>query len=717
MVNPETEKKIDELLEKMTLREKLGQLNQLSDEHGFEERNRELMKKGEVGSFICNTGHFGPTDGNPAHNNRKYVNSLQKVAVEESRLGIPVLFGKDVIHGHNVVFPIPLAMAAGFDPDTVRKAYTVITEEAANDGIRWSFAPMMDLARDPRWGRCVEGYGEDPYLSAKMAAAAVEGFQGDDLSKRENLAACAKHYIGYGAMEGGRDYEKSEISDYALRNYYLPAFKSAVDTGIRTVMSSFNEISGEPTTSSHYLLTELLRDELGFDGFVVSDYNSVIQLKKQGVAETNGDAARMSVYAGVDMDMADKCYINTLEEEVASGRLDESVIDEAVRRVLRVKFELGLFENPYVHFEEVDIEAHKALELRAAEQGMVLLKNKNNALPLSESESVGFTGDFLRCDRWKLNGAWTLDGVEDWMKTPESALRELFPDANMSFCAADNLIDRYDGVMMNDTVVLFLGGMPEGEASGLATLEIPADQKALIMKARASAKKLVGVFFYGRPMALGEVEPLFDAILWGWHSGTMTADAAARILYGKTNPSGHLPMSFPKVTGQIPIYYNCTPACRNVDEYYPKAPFMYHNYRDTDGAPLFPFGHGLSYTDFEYSPVTFDKTEFSLDEINAGGCFEVSVTVKNTGDVAGDDVPQCYVRDKVASMMRPLRQLEGFERITLAPGEEKTVTFRLGLNELGFYGKNGKFAAEKGDFLVYVGRSSYAPEVGKITIV
>ncbi|MDD6095796.1 MAG: glycoside hydrolase family 3 N-terminal domain-containing protein [Clostridia bacterium] len=716
MLNPEIEKKIDELLSKMTLHEKLGQLNQQSNEHGMEAENREMLKNGEIGSFICNTGHFGPTDGNPAHNNRKYVNELQKIAVEESRLGIPVLYGKDVIHGHNVVFPIPLAMAAGFDPDLVRDAYTAISEEAANDGIRWSFSPMMDLSRDPRWGRCVEGYGEDPYLGSKMAAAAVEGFQGDDLSRRENLAACAKHYIGYGAMEGGRDYQKSELSDYALRNYYLPAFKSAVDAGLRTVMSSFNEISGEPTTSSHYLLTELLRDELGFDGFVVSDYNSVLQLKKQGVAETNADAARMSVSAGVDMDMADRCYLRNLEKEVAEGRLDESIVDEAVRRVLRVKFELGLFENPYVHYEEADIDAHKALALRAAEQGMVLLKNKNGALPLSESEPVGFTGDFLK-ETWRMFGAWTLDGVNEWANTLEEAVRKNFPEAKANFSHANNLIDRYDGVMESDTVVLALGGHPEGEASGLATLEIPEDQKALIKKARMSAKKLVGVFFYGRPMALGEVEPLFDAILWCWHSGTMTADAAANILYGKTNPSGRLPMSFPRVTGQIPIYYNCTPSCRNVDEYYPKEPFMYKNYRDTTGAPLYPFGHGLSYTAFEYSDVSFDKTELSPEEINGGKCFEVSVKVKNTGDRTGDEVVQCYIRDKVASMMRPLRQLEGFERITLAPGEEKTVTFRLGLGELGFYGKNGKFAAEKGDFTVFIGGSSYAPEVGKVTII
>lgn len=716
MKNPEIEKRIDDLLCQMTLHEKIGQLNQQSNEHGMLEENREMLKNGEIGSFICNTGHFGPSNNNAGNNNRKYVNELQKIAVEESRLGIPVLFGKDVIHGHNTVFPIPLAMAAGFDPDTVRDAYTIISEEAANDGIRWSFSPMMDLSRDPRWGRCVEGYGEDPYLGSALAAAAVEGFQGDDLSKRENLAACAKHYIGYGAMEGGRDYQKSEISDYALRNYYLPAFKSAVDHGLRTVMSSFNEISGEPTTSSHYLLTEVLRDELGFDGFVVSDYNSVLQLKRQGVCDNNADAARMSVEAGVDMDMADRCYLRNLEDEVLSGRLDEAVIDEAVRRVLRVKFELGLFEDPYVHYEEVDTEAHKAVALRAAEQGMVLLKNRDGALPLKQDEMVAFTGDFLE-EKRKLFGAWTLDGVPEWAHSLEEAVQENFPKANNCFVTANNLIDRYDGVMGCGTVVLALGGHPEGEASGLATLELPEDQKALIRKARMSAKKLIGVFFYGRPMALGEVEPLFDAIIWGWHSGTMTADAAANILYGKTNPSGKLPMSFPRVTGQIPIYYNCTPSCRNVDEYYPKKPFMYKNYRDITGAPMYPFGHGLSYTEFEYSPVEIERNEISLDEINNGAAFKVSVKVKNTGDMAGTEVVQCYIRDKVATMMRPLRALEGFARVSLAPGEEKTVTFSLSAKELGFYGKNGKFAVEKGDFLLYVGGSSYAPESGTITVI
>ena len=716
MKNHEIEKKITELISKMTLREKLGQLTQLSDEHGLLERNREMLKNGEIGSFICNTGHFGPSDNNAGNNNRKYVNELQKIAVEDSRLGIPVLFGKDVIHGHNVVFPIPLALSAGFSPDTVRDAYTAISEEAANDGIRWSFSPMMDLARDPRWGRCVEGYGEDPYLSGKMAAAAVEGFQGDDLSDRKNLAACAKHYIGYGAMEGGRDYQKSEISDYTLRNCYLPAFKSAVEAGLRTVMSSFNEISGEPTTSSHYLLTELLRDELEFDGFVVSDYNSVIQLKKQGVAETPADCARMAIEAGVDMDMADKCYLNCLEEEVGAGRISESVIDEAVRRVLRVKFELGLFDAPYVHYEEVDTEKHKKLALRAAEQGMVLLKNRDGALPLREDEPVGFAGDFLH-EIWKMFGAWTLDGVNEWADNFEDALKKIVPGANANISEANNLIDRYDGIMGNDTVVLVLGGMPEGEASGLATLELPADQMALIRRARMSAKKLVGVFMYGRPMALGEAEPLFDAILWCWHSGTMTADAAVNILYGKTNPSGHLPMSFPRVTGQIPIYYNCSPACRKVDEYYPKEPFMYKNYRDTTGAPLYPFGHGLSYTTFEYEAEVPEITEIPLEKIENGECFEIKVKIKNTGNISGDTVAQCYIRDTVASMMRPLKQLEGFERLTLLPGEEKSVTFRLGMKELGFYGRNGKFRVEKGEFKVFCGESSYAPETSVVKIV
>lgn len=720
-MNPEIEKRIDDLLSQMTVAEKVGQLAQWGCDASKEEKVREMLAKGQLGGFLvpsCGWDENGETQ----KSTRDYQNSLQKVAVEESRLGIPAIFGRDVIHGHHTAFPVPIAMSASFNTELVEESYAAIAREAASNGVMWSFAPMVDLAHDPRWGRCVEGIGEDPYLGEQMAGAMVRGFQGrepEDLKKPGKIAACAKHYICYGAAEGGRDYHKAEVSDYTLRNYYLPPFRGAVKAGARTIMSSFNEISGQPTTSSHYLLTDILRGELGFTGYVVSDDFSVKQLLRQGVAADEGDCARLALNAGLDMDMDDMVYLNNLENQVNKGLVPMENLDEAVRRVLRVKFELGLFDDPYVHNVEVDYEYHSALERKMAGESIVLLKNNDNLLPLAKGTSFVGIGNF-----WGKNdsvvGVWSCDPVLDWVKGLGDCIKEVSPDSNVwAWTTGYSMMDKWplkqDG---NDIVLCAIGGttLLEGEAGSVASIELPEDQKLQIQNARKFGKKVIGVLFFGRPMALESVEHYFDAIIWAWHGGTNGPAAVADVLFGDVNPSGKLSMTLPRVTGQIPIYYNLPQACRDVDEYYGRVGGL-ENYRDEYGTPMYPFGYGLSYTTFEYSVPTVKKAQISLDDLKNGECFEVSVKVKNTGDRAGKEIVQCYTRDVLASMTRPVKELKGFEKPMFEAGEEKTVTFKLGWDELAFYHADKTFAPEVGKFIVYTGGDCYTKDSVEIEII
>ena len=718
-MNMEIEKKIDDLLSKMTVKEKVGQLTQYSTNPKNEEMIRKMLKNGELGGFLCGTGGFG-TDEEAMEKNREYVNSLQRIAVEESRMGIPAIFGKDVIHGHNTVFPIPLAMTASFNPELVEECYDLTAKEAANDGIMWSFAPMVDLSHDPRWGRCVEGIGEDPYLGEQMAAAMVRGFQGrdiEDLPKHGNIAACAKHYICYGAAEGGRDYQKAEVSDYTLRNYYLPSFRGAVKAGARTVMSSFNEVSGQPTTSSHYLLTELLKEELGFDGFIVSDDYSISQLKRQGVAADDGDCARLALNAGLDMDMDDMIYHNNLEDQVNRGLVSMESLDEAVRRVLRVKFQLGLFEDPYAKKVPVDFAHNMAVARKMAGESMVLLKNNDNLLPLAKGTNFVTIGSFYT-EKQTVIGAWACDYVFDWVKSFEDGVKDVSPESNVwSWNTPYSIINAYPA-KHNDIIVVAIGdhGLLTGEASGIASIELPDDQKLAIANARKFGKKVIGVLFFGRPVAIEDVEPYFDAIIYAWNCGTESGTAVADILFGDVNPSGKLPMTLPRVTGQIPIYYNSPQSCRPIDEYYGREAHL-ENYRDEYGTPMYPFGYGLSYTEFEYSSPSAAKASLTFDEVKNGARFEISVRVKNTGDRAGKEIVQCYVRDTLASMTRPIRELKGFEKPMLQPGEEKTVTFSLGWDELAFYHADKTFAPEPGKFIIYTGGDCYAKDSVEIEII
>lgn len=593
----------------MTLDEKIGQLNQVKQNNS--EELKEDIKKGKISSFIlANSSTAGNDEQSKA--NKKLLEELQKIAVEESPSGIPIIFGRDVIHGHSIVMSVPLASAASFNPELITEGYRFVAKEAANDGIHWTFSPMMDISRDPRYGRCVEGFGEDPYLSSKMAVASIKGFQGDDLSDKNSIAACAKHYICYGAAEGGRDYANAEVSDYTLRNFYLKPFAESVKCGVATVMSSFNEISGQPLSSSRYLLYGLLKKELGFDGFIISDWAAVEQLVWQGVAQDKKDAARLAANAQLDMDMTDKCYIENLRE--------------------------------------------------LSEEGKV-----------SEDEKVLITGPFAYEKKSHL-GTWTLD----FDITRTDCIADVFKQRSKNVIAPEYRLwdDILPDLRNTDTVIVALGESAKvtGEANSLADISFPLEQLEFVKKIKRLNKKVIGILCFARPIALQEAEPYFDAILYAWHSGTMAAHSIADIVYAKVNPSGKLPMTFPRCTGQIPIYYNYPTLSRNKKSYYGEGE-SYHDYKST---PMYPFGYGLSYTEFEYSEPYCEKRTLSLAELKNGQKFKVTATVKNTGDRDGAQTVQCYVYDVIASMTRPLKELKGFEKKFIRTGESASFEFEIG---------------------------------------
>lgn len=695
------ERRITELLSQMTVREKIGQLNQVNNPTKRDAEFEKLCASGDVGSFILNLigTYYDTSEG--AEEIRGVINEFQRCAVEGSRMGIPIIFGRDVIHGFHTMYPNPIALAASFNPALVEKSYRCIAKEAANCGVHWTFAPMVDRAQDPRWGRCVEGPGEDPYLGSKMAAAEVRGLQGDDLSKRDSIVACAKHYVGYGGAEGGRDYHKAEISDQTLRNYYFPNFRAAVEAGCGTVMNAFNDISGVPAASNRYLLTDVLRGEMGFDGFVISDDHAIVQLVRHGVAEDEAEAAAMALNAGLDMDMRDGLYINHLEELIDSGRVSTETLDESVRRVLRIKFRAGLFDHPYTVCVPVDYDAHQKVSREIADETVVLLKN-NGVLPLSKKTCVGILGS-IQSDRGINLGCWASDYDLKRIKTFEEGMHYIAPDAPIQ-----SFQGTYIDVMLAflrdpEVIVLALGESPyvSGENANMANIELPEEQKVLIEKAKRTGKKLVGVVMSGRPLALETVEPYLDAIVWAWQNGTEGAAAAAAVLYGDVNPSGKLSMTLPRVIGQIPLYYNQTTSCRQNEGYYSDEPIR--NYRDTLGSPLYPFGYGLSYTTFEYSDLKADEDKISINDILSGKSFRISVRVKNTGDREGKETSQCYIHDCVAQITRPIRELKGFVKENYKPGEEKTVTFELSEKELGYWNTEKKYVVEPGKFKIFVG--------------
>jgi beta-glucosidase len=723
--NNDIEKKVDSVLALMTLQEKIGQMNQYNGfwdvtgpvpKEGNAEKKYEDLKNGLVGAMLNVRGVA-------------QVKALQKIVVEESRLGIPLLFGYDVIHGYKTISPIPLAEAASWDLEAIRKSAEIAAAETAAVGINWTFAPMIDISRDPRWGRVMEGAGEDPFLGSKIAEARVKGFQGEDLSAPNTIAACAKHFAAYGFVEGGKEYNTSDIGTSTLHNVALPPFKAAVNAGVKTFMNSFNELNGIPATANSYLLRDILKKEWNFDGFVVSDWESVRELVVHGFAEDEEQAAHLAAQAGSDMDMQSSLYLKHLENLVVEGKLAESHIDNAVKRILRVKFELGLFDDPYKYCDEtreketLGKKEHFDAALEMALKSIVLLKNENKLLPLKkEGQKIALIG-YLAGDKNSPLGSWRLSSEDD---TAISVLEgmQTYSGNKISYekgvrVVAEKLAFTYDtevnetdrtgiaaavkAAKNSDIAVLVLGehGYQSGEARSVTKLSLPGLQQELLEAVYEVNKNIVLVVMSGRPLILNWADEHIPAIVEAWQLGQQSGHAIAQVLYGDYNPSGKLPMSFPRSEGQIPVYYNHKRTGR------PELPqndmIFWSHYSDEKNSPLYPFGHGLSYTTFTYGNLTSDS-----DEFNANGSITFSVEVSNTGDRKGREVVQWYLRDIIGSTTRPVRELKGFEIVELSPGETKTVTFTVNQKTITFYGANHKWEAETGAFKVYVGGNSNA---------
>ncbi len=706
----EIDRKVDALLAQMTIEEKIGQLNHVSPYDP--EAARQMVAEGATGALLNLV--------DPAR-----INELQRVAVEESRLGIPLLFARDVIHGFHTLFPIPLGQAATFDPAIVERGARVAAVEASAAGVRWTYSPMIDVARDARWGRIAEGAGEDPYLASVMGAAMVRGYQGDDLSSPTSIAACIKHFAGYGAAEGGRDYNTTKIPTRELRNFYLPPFKAAVEAGAATLMTSFNEIDGVPSTGNRWLLHDVLRGEWGFDGAVVSDWNSSGEMVAHGFAADNRDAARKSIEAGVDLDMMSFGFASHLKELVESGEVSERTLDEAVRNVLKLKYWLGLFEHPYVDLArqaEVDYcEEHLAAARQCAVESAVLLKNDGRTLPLKGVRRVLVTGPMADA-AYDQNGTWSFDGDPSHTVTPLAALRKVegltidyVPGLAYSRDGNTAQLGRVTAAARNaDAVLVFVGeeAILSGEAHSLADLNLQGAQSRLIEAAAAAGKPVVAVVIAGRPLTVERDLAHCDAMLYLFHPGTMGGEAVADLLTGRAVPSGKTPVTFPRVTGQAPIYYNHNNTGRPVvgnETLLADIPLQAGQtslgctsfYLDAGWKPLFPFGYGLSYTTFDYSGVRCDKAVYGVEET-----IVVEFTLANTGDCDAVEVAQLYVQDITASIARPVKELKRFDRIPLAAGERRAVRFELPVAELAFYGIDNVCRVEPGRFRLWVAGDS-----------
>ncbi len=697
--SPVAERHIDSLLARMTLEEKLGQLNQLSVDQQPTAEQLALVRRGLVGSLFNLTGAAATRDA-------------QRVAMTESRLRIPLIFGHDVIHGYRTIFPIPLGEAASWDPEAVEAAAHVAAKEAAGAGLHWTFAPMVDIARDPRWGRIAEGSGEDPYLGSAMAAARVRGFQGSDPRALDAVLATVKHFAAYGGAEGGRDYNTVDLSERTLREVYLPPYKAALDAGAGSVMTSFNEIGGIPSTASPWLMTSLLRREWGFRGFVVSDWTAVAELLNHGVAGSRAEAGKLALEAGVDMDMVSRIYLDDLPALVRAGRIPMAVVNEAVRRVLRGKAALGLFDDPY-HGTTVERERsvllapeHRQLARRVAEESIVLLKNDGSLLPLGPRvRTVAVIGP-LADDKVSALGSWPGRGDPRDAVTPLEGIKARAGNVSVLYAkgcgitdtATAGFADAVAAAKQADVAVLVLGeaGDMSGEAASRANIDLPGVQPQLLEAVNATGTPVVLVIMNGRPLTIPWAAEHVPAIVESWFLGGEDGPALAAVLFGDVSPSGKLPATFPRSVGQIPLYYNHKNTGR------PTGPDKYTSkYIDLPVTPLFPFGHGLSYTTFGYSDL-----RLGAPRITPTGTQRVSVTVTNTGMREGAEVVQLYVHDEVASVTRPVRALAGFRRVSLKPGEARTLDFQLTSKELGLYNKDMKFVVEPGKFRVFVGGSS-----------
>lgn len=711
--------RVHDLLGRMTLEEKVGQLVQYSSRKDMtgpatKSSLAPLIEAGGVGSLLNITG---------AAETRKW----QKLAVESSRLHIPLLFGLDVIHGYRTIFPIPLAGAASWDLAAIERSESIAATEAAAAGIHWTFAPMVDIARDPRWGRIAEGAGEDPFLGSAVARARVRGFQGDDLAAPDTILACAKHFAAYGAAQAGRDYFTTDVTERTLREVYLPPFRAALDAGVGTFMAAFNDLDGTPCSANAFLLDRILRREWGFPGFVVSDWGGIEELRAHGTATDLRDAARQAFLAGLDMDMQSEAYGPYLAGLVRAGVVPLARLDEAVGRILTAKFRLGLFDDPYRHCDEA---REQAALLRPAfldaardlaRRSCVLLKN-NGVLPLKTAGlTVALVGPLADAPLEQL-GAWRGQGKKRDSVTVRAALAEIYPGARLRYargCAVRGTGTRgfaaaRAAAAEADVVVAVLGedSLQTGESTSRTSLDLSGPQGALLQELHATGKPVVLLLMTGRPLTIESVEPFADAILVPWHPGTMGGPAIADVLTGAYNPSGRLPVTWPRTVGQIPIFYAHKNSGRPEPQPSEKHDPFYSRYIDSPNTPLYPFGFGLSYTTF-----AFDQLRLSAPTLRAGGTpLTVTVRVRNTGQRAGEEVVQLYVRDRVGSITRPVRELKGFQKIALAAGEARDVTFQLTPADLAFWRADMTFGPEPGAFDVFVGGDSTATLTAGFTL-
>ncbi len=705
------EAKVNEILSKMTLEEKIGQTNLRGASSRVEgqlpEELKTAVRNGEIGAFLNVM-------------NLDYVKELQKIAVEESPNGIPLIFARDVIHGFKTLFPIPLGLAASWDAETARISSEIAAFEASSAGIRWTFAPMLDISRDSRWGRIAESPGEDPYLASILGKAYVEGFQGNDLSSPTSMAACAKHFIGYGAAIGGRDYNTVNLSEPLLRNIYLPPFQSAIDAGAATVMSSFNEVNGIPVTGNEFLMKDILRGELKFDGFVVSDWDSTVEMINHGFARDEKHTAELSAIAGLDMEMSSQAYENHLKKLIEEGKVTEAQLDEFAKNILRIKLRLNLFENPYIpedHTGNLYAESHLAEAKKAAIKSTVLLKNES-ILPLKKTTKVAVIGPMANKPHEQL-GTWSFDGERTHTITPTIA----FENANVNFQFAEGLTHSRDKTTKgfseairaakNADVILFFGGeeaILSGEAHSRANIDLPGAQVQLLKELAKTGKPIVLVIMAGRPITITNIIDDVDAVLMAWHPGTMGGEALREIIFGISEPQGRLPVSWPKTAGQLPYFYNHKNTGRPAE----KDQFVQldsipigvwqsslgndSHYLDIGYTPHFPFGYGLSYTEFKYENVAVSKNTINFDE-----AITITASITNTGKRDGTELVQLYVQDVVGSITRPIRELKRFEHVSLKSGETKEVTFKISSEDLKFVNHKLIDAAEEGKFNVWVG--------------
>ncbi|MGB3799737.1 MAG: glycoside hydrolase family 3 N-terminal domain-containing protein [Lewinella sp.] len=690
--NATHERRIDSLLDIMTLEEKVGQMSIFTSDWDvtgptIREGYQDDIRTGRLGAIFN------------AHT-AEYNRDLQRMAVEETRLGIPLLFGYDVIHGYRTIFPIPLGEAASWNAEAAEESARIAGRESAAAGLHWTFAPMVDIARDPRWGRVMEGAGEDVYLGKVMAEARVKGFQGDDLADPLTILACAKHFAAYGAAQAGRDYHTVDISERVLRDIYLPPFEAALDAGVATFMTSFNELDGVPATGNKHLLTEILRDQWGFMGFVVTDYTSINEMVPHGVAADSAEAGLLAVQAGVDMDMQGAVFYEYLTQQVEDGQVAMSQINEAARRILRMKCALGLFDDPYRYSDttresqNILTDANREAARRIARESFVLLKNDDDALPLSRGGRILLTGS-LADSQEDMLGAWHGDGRAADVVTLLTGMNEALGDgAQVNY--VPNMAEAVQNARRADVIVVAAGEDWEmsGEAASRADIGLPGNQEAMIRELAATGKPVVVILFNGRPLAIPGLDSVATAILEAWYPGTETGHALADVLFGDHNPGGRLPMTFPRSVGQVPIFYSAKNTGRPMDannKYTSK-------YLDESNDPLYSFGYGLSYTTFDYGAPSLESETMTRNDTA-----RITVEVGNTGSVDGSTVVQLYVQDLVGSVTRPVRELKAFERVELAAGESRTVTLELTEDDLSFYRRDMTYGSEAGEFMIYVG--------------